>query len=300
MFKKIVLSTVMILFLGGLVFGAAYRTLAKNSSNSSLSEARNGTGSGRSSNSSLEAESTSGIWQGKGSSSEAEITSGSGQGRNSSSQGGNRNGDSTGEQTHLSPAEPGDLSDEEAASLTYMREEEKLAHDVYMTLHAQWNLPIFQNIANSEQTHTDAIQELLDGYGLADPTSTEVGVFTNPDLQALYTQLVAQGSTSLAEALKVGAAIEEIDILDLDEALAQTDNPDIQQVFTNLRKGSENHLRAFTSQLLNQAGEVYQPQYLSPEAYQAIIGSGTQPGGGYGNGGSANGSGSQGGRGRQP
>lgn len=63
-------------------------------------------------------------------------------------------------------------------------------------------------------------------------------MFTNPDLQALYNNLTARSSQSLAEALKVGAAIEEIDILDLESRLAQTDNTDIQQVYNNLLSGS--------------------------------------------------------------
>ena len=176
--------------------------------------------------------------------------------------------------------------------MLYMREEEKLAHDVYVTLYAQWDLPVFQNISQSEQTHTDAVKTLIDRYGLADPTSSSVGVFTNPELQALYTDLVARGSQSLAEALKVGAAIEEIDILDLEERLAQTDNADIQQVFNNLMNGSTNHLRAFISTLNTQTGETYQPQYLSPEAYQAIV-NGSM---GNGRGGGGGGGGRRGGR----
>jgi hypothetical protein len=168
--------------------------------------------------------------------------------------------------------------------LLFMREEEKLAHDVYVTLFAKWELPVFQNISQSEQTHTDSVKALLDRYGLDDPASSQVGVFTNPDLQALYTDLVARGSQSLAEALKVGGAIEEIDILDLRERLAQTDNADIQQVFTNLESASNNHLRAFASMLNQHTGETYQPQYMSAEEYQAIINTSGGNGNGRGNG----------------
>ncbi len=190
----------------------------------------------------------------------------------------------------LPPADPAGLSAEEAEGLLFMREEEKLAHDVYITLNATWNLPVFGNIASSEQSHTDAIAVLLERYGLPDPAQSEVGVFTNPDLQTLYNELVAQGSQSLADALKVGGAIEEIDILDLRTRLAQTDNADIIQVYTNLLNGSGNHLRAFANTLLTQTGETYQPQYLSLEDYQAILsaagGNGNGrggPGGGQGN-----------------
>lgn len=139
------------------------------------------------------------------------------------------------------------LSPEEAADLLFMREEEKLARDVYTALYATWQVPVFQNIAASEQKHMDAIKVLLDTYGLTDPALAP-GKFTDPTLQALYDQLVAQGSISLAEALKVGASIEEIDIRDLQERIAQTDNSDIQWTYNNLLKGSYNHLKAFTNQ----------------------------------------------------
>jgi hypothetical protein len=193
-------------------------------------------------------------------------------------------------ETTLSAIAPGTLSPEEAAGLAYMREEEKLAHDVYLTLYEQWGTNVFQNIARSEQTHTTAIKTLLDRYSLDDPAAGNgVGVFDDPDLQALYNTLVVQGSASLADAFKVGAAIEEIDILDLQERLAQTDNADIQRVYQNLENGSHNHLRAFVSNLGNQTGEVYQPQYLSQEAYDAIVNSNSGSGRGGNQGGQGQG-----------
>ncbi|MCK4901592.1 MAG: DUF2202 domain-containing protein [Anaerolineales bacterium] len=191
-----------------------------------------------------------------------------------------------------SPAN-GELSEAEAAGLIFMREEEKLARDVYITLYDQWGLPLFQNISKSEQTHTDAVKALLDNYGLDDPMlGNEVGVFSNPELQALYDQLVIQGNQSLIEALKVGVAIEEIDILDLEERLAQTDKADIQRVYENLLNGSYNHLRAFVSTLERQTGETYVPQYMSQDAYDAILSTGMVRGGqggqGKGSGGNGN------------
>ena len=179
------------------------------------------------------------------------------------------------------------LNADEAAALLFMREEEKLARDVYATLYSTWGIQAFSNIASSEQMHMDEIKVLLDRYALNDPALAP-GQFTNPDLQALYTQLVAQGKTSLTDALKVGAAIEEIDIRDLQTRLSQTDNADIQQVYTNLMNGSYNHLKAFTGVLLTQMGETYKPQYLGAEQYQTIVAQGGQgngrQGGGFGNG----------------
>ena len=173
-----------------------------------------------------------------------------------------------------------ELSEEEPAGLIFMREEEKLARDVYIKLYEEWGLPVFQNISRSEQAHTEAVKALLDSYGLEDPVSIdEVGVFTDPVLQELYDQMVLQGSQSLGDALKVGATIEEIDILDLETRLEQTDKPDIRRVYENLSNGSKNHLRAFVSTLKRQSGEDYSPQYLSQEAFDTIIGVGTQGGG---------------------
>lgn len=138
------------------------------------------------------------------------------------------------------------ISPAEAQDLTFMREEEKLARDVYQVLGAQWSLPIFTNIAASEQQHMDAILTLLQRYNLPDPAAgNDAGVFTDQTLQALYDQLVVQGSTSLVEALNVGVLIEETDIDDLTDCLAIVVRPDIKRVYENLRKASYNHLAAF-------------------------------------------------------
>lgn len=200
---------------------------------------------------------------------------------------------------HQLPA-PSELSEAEMSDLLYMREEEKLARDVYTALYEAWGIPVFQNIAASEQAHMEAVKVLLDVYGLDDPAQEQVGVFTDPELQVMYNELTARGSQSVSEALKVGGAIEEIDILDLQESLARTDNADIQQVYNNLLRGSSSHLGAFARTLEIQTGETYQPQFMEMESYTAILNSASQ-GGGYGSGGQGaqGGQGSQGGRGSQ-
>ncbi len=163
------------------------------------------------------------------------------------------------------------LTDDERAGLLYMVEEEKLAHDVYVTLGDEWGLQTFENIVGAESTHMAEVQGLLDTYGIADPTDGRaVGEFTDPALAALYDQLVARGMTSSTEALAVGAKIEELDIVDLDIRAAQTDNPAIDALYANLRSGSENHLRAFT-RALDQRGEVYEPSHLDQADYDAIL-----------------------------
>ena len=210
-------------------------------------------------------------------------------------QGGGRSEWSGGGQAGEAAVQPGTLDEAEAAGLLYMREEEKLARDVYLALYETWGQPVFQNIAASEQAHMDAVLEQMTRSGLADPAAeAAAGQFTNPDLQALYDQLLLQGSRSLADALKVGAAIEEIDILDLNERAAQTDEAGILAVYRNLTRGSENHLRAFTRALAQQTGEVYQPQYMDQATYQSIVSAAN------GRGGNSMNAGNVGGRGGRP
>ncbi len=151
-----------------------------------------------------------------------------------------------------------------------MREEEKLARDVYITLYEKWNLRTFTNISKAEQTHMDAMKLLVDRYGLDDPmTTNEGGVFTNPELQKLYNDLVAQGSTSLENAVKVGSTIEGLDIYDLERLMKTADNDDVLIVYQNLLKGSRNHLRSFDRQL-QRNGSSYTAQYLTQQAYDRI------------------------------
>jgi hypothetical protein len=135
-----------------------------------------------------------------------------------------------------------------AASLSYMIEEEKLAHDVYVVLGEIWGANIFGNIAASETTHQALLVPLLASRGIVDSRSTEPGVFTNAELQALYDQLVAQGRTSYREAIQVGVIIEKKDIVDLNDAVALEAQADVLSAYQRLLAGSQNHLAAFERQ----------------------------------------------------
>jgi hypothetical protein len=175
--------------------------------------------------------------------------------------------------------DPGELTDDEAAGILFMREEEKLARDVYDRLGELWGVPVFLNIADSEQTHMDAMLVLIDRYGLSDPVGGDTpGVFSDPTLQSLYDDLVKTGSTSLEDAFRVGALIEELDIADLEENLEMTDNIDVRIVYQNLMKGSRNHLRSFYRQL-DRSGMDYEPTYLPADEVSRIISSPRETGG---------------------
>ncbi|HCL82892.1 MAG TPA: ferritin [Chitinophagaceae bacterium] len=170
------------------------------------------------------------------------------------------------------------VSQTELNTILYMREEEKLARDVYTTLYNKWGSTIFTNISAAEQTHMDALLMLINKYSLTDPVgSNPVGVFSDTTLQNLYNQLVAQGNTSIPEAYITGATIEDLDIYDLNNAVTTIDNKDIILVYDNLTKGSRNHLRSFYQNILK-VGATYTPQYLTQAEFDAIINSAMETG----------------------
>lgn len=185
----------------------------------------------------------------------------------------------------------------EQTHLEFMREEEKLARDVYITLGTRYpQLRVFGNIDDSEQRHTCAVCDMLAKYGVEDPnTNDNVGVFTGPDFGPYFTekyqQLVARGSASELDALYVGAFIEELDMIDINQCPAEivaqdngidsasdcgkvyTDNADIQRLYTSLTEGSKSHLRAFVRNIERTQGVgSYQAQVLSQEEVDEILG----------------------------
>ena len=163
-----------------------------------------------------------------------------------------------------------ELSAAEVATLSFMREEEKMARDVYITLYEVWQTPVFASISKAEQQHMDRIKSVLDSYELPEPASEETGVFTNSDLQTLYNSLVERGRTSQIEAFQVGALVEEVDIADLQTAIAETENPLLDGMYTNLMNGSHNHLRAFVRNI-EYLDYVYQAQHLPQEEVDDIL-----------------------------
>lgn len=154
----------------------------------------------------------------------------------------------------LMAAEP--ITAEVAAGLEFMREEEKLAHDVYAVFSGLYageasRSKIFAQIAESEQRHTDAVKDLLQTYGIADPAAaTAAGEFVNNELQELYDTLVEVGTAGFTEALGVGVVIEQKDMTDIVDAIeVSVAYADIVRVYSNLLTGSEHHLSAFLKAL---------------------------------------------------
>ena len=164
------------------------------------------------------------------------------------------------------------LDYDEQETLLFMREEEKLARDVYHTLYDVWGNPVFAAIEESEKRHTEAIQDQLEKYGLEDPVVDDsTGAFYNTDLQEKYYLLVDKGQQSELEALMVGAYIEELDMIDLLEAIEETDEVSLDRTYGNLLRGSRNHLRAFVSRIEELTGEIYKAQLLDQDSVDAIV-----------------------------
>ncbi len=115
---------------------------------------------------------------------------------------------------------------------------------------AHQDLRAFTNIGLAEDRHLASVQVLLERYGLDDPTEgAAAGEFNHPTLQALYDQLAAQVVTDRASAVAAGVLIEQTDIADLEELLANVDLPaDVTAVAGDLLAGSQRHLAAFQRQ----------------------------------------------------
>jgi len=164
------------------------------------------------------------------------------------------------------------LNSSEIEDLTYLREEEKLARDVYLYAYDKYGETTFQNISNAEQKHMDKVLELLNEYDLPDPALAERGNFKNQELQNIYNDLTSKVDSSVIEAFKVGATIEDLDIGDIDDFIDRADRKDILDMYDKLTCGSRNHMRAFTNEL-NDLNVTYNVQFITQAEYDAIISS---------------------------
>lgn len=169
------------------------------------------------------------------------------------------------------------ITDDEITLLQQMKDEEKLARDVYSVLYQKWGAQVFSRISTAENNHLNTIKLLLENYSITDTSNDVVGIFTKNEVQILYNDLISKASVSIEEAYKTCAFIEEMDIKDLKNALVATSNTNITLVFENLEKGSRNHLRSLNRQLTS-LGVVYTPVYLSQSEYDLIVNSAIEKG----------------------
>lgn len=133
----------------------------------------------------------------------------------------------------------------ETAGLLFMREEEKMARDVYTYFYAKYKLPVFLNVSKSENAHSSAVLRLITGFKITDNSTNDPGVYVNTRLIDLYKQLIAMGDVSVIDALKASVLIEQTDISDLQKELLVVENVSVKTVYTNIMAGSNAHLKAF-------------------------------------------------------
>ena len=166
----------------------------------------------------------------------------------------------------------GVLTDEEENAILYLREEEKLARDLYTAFYDKWGVRTFSQISMSEQNHMDSMKLLVERYGLEDPVLSEPGKFSDEKLQQIFDDLLARGLTSRGESLKVAAMVEDMDIMDFRVEQKKTEKPDLLAIYENLERGSRNHLRAFGRQL-SKENIRYEATFLTQEEIDSIMAS---------------------------
>jgi hypothetical protein len=165
------------------------------------------------------------------------------------------------------------LSTQAAQELRYMREEEKLARDVYRQAYERWSLPVFARVAQAEQRHMDTMGRMLAYYGLSDPIAdpNARGGFTDARLAKLYAELTARAAKSERDALQAAGLIEEVDIMDLEKAAKTAPDAMLRRAYANLERGSRNHLRGFTREWTRLTGQSYTAQAMPQTAVDTII-----------------------------
>jgi len=164
------------------------------------------------------------------------------------------------------------LTQEAKDTLSYMGNEERLAHDVYLELYnyhvANGDgeiVELFNIATNSETTHIETVQSLINKYdlntssfsnidlpelGYKDTTvaNMTMGTYDIAAIQNLHDALLAKGKESKQAALEVGCMVEVTDIEDLSQDIQRVKDSnatDIETAFEFLRNGSYSHYWSF-------------------------------------------------------
>jgi hypothetical protein len=169
-----------------------------------------------------------------------------------------------------------ELTADEIEFLYAVREDEKVARDLYAAFFEKYKLKAFENLSKAEINHIRAVELLMDYYEIEYPEAGDYGKFTDPARQQLYDSLLLKGETAL-EAFKVMAQLEEDNIVSYLKVLEDIDNDNIGIVIENLERASENHFKATIRQITALGGE-YTARYMTQEQYSAIIAKGFEQG----------------------
>ena len=169
-----------------------------------------------------------------------------------------------------------DLTADEIEFIYAVREDEKVARDLYFSFFGTFGLKPFENIGKAEDNHIKATEKLFDYYEIDYPALSENGKFENAIRQKLFDSLLLKGTPEL-EAFKVMAMLEESNIVEYGEVLKTIANPNIKIVIENLARASANHFKAAIRQI-TALGGTYTPAIMTQEQYEAVIATGFEQG----------------------
>ncbi|HOP65824.1 MAG TPA: DUF2202 domain-containing protein [Bacilli bacterium] len=120
--------------------------------------------------------------------------------------------------------------------LTYAVQDEYLAHGEYEAIIEKFgNQRPYTNIILSEETHLSYLKEIYESYNLSFPEDESNSHIVVPE--------------TLLEAAETGVKAEEDNIAMYEKFLTYNLPESVKDVFTILRDGSENHLKAFQNQV---------------------------------------------------
>ncbi|HIP34154.1 MAG TPA: DUF2202 domain-containing protein [Bacteroidia bacterium] len=167
-----------------------------------------------------------------------------------------------------------ELTESEKKAIIHMREEEKMARDIYRTLSKTTDSKVFVNIPISENKHMDVFHQLIDRYDLADPVIDEanIGTFTDPEFTKLFNTLVEKGKLSDKDAYEAGLMVEDLNMYNLLKYSSETEKADLKLAYDTLFKQSRHHMAAFNRQL-EKVGGKYTPTYITMEQFEEAINS---------------------------
>jgi len=171
----------------------------------------------------------------------------------------------------------GQLSAEDQASIIYIREGAQLSRDINLLFEAAWQAQVFRDAAERQKQALRATDLLIDRHGLP-AASAEPGIYQDEQFSRLYGQFAEEGSASLPAALAAAAVLEELNILDLQTRMAQTEKADIRLVYQHLLKIASANLWSFSRAIERFGGAAYEPRYLTPLAFSELMASAGQPG----------------------
>jgi len=147
-----------------------------------------------------------------------------------------------------------------------------LTKDVNTTFYEVWQVPIFEELANTESRVITILTGTMKVMKLPVETTFlhQIGTYNHRGLQKLNDRLVLAGSNAKAEALVASAELEEHQILFLENALENTEDLDVILLYDRIRSISKDNLRDIVAELQKE-GITYRPIVMSDKYFDMQV-----------------------------